>query len=657
MISRAEGGKDSATNYGQSNAGTAAFLVLALLLSVLAGAAVGLPNYLPTNDGPEHVFASHVAPRLDDPSLGYGRYLQLGATFSQVGFDHLLAFFELLLPWREALRACLVAMVLLWAWGVVALAAAVGGKRRMWLGLFGFAAAVQWVLYMGFFPFYLSSGFGFYVLALAFMRSAWNRTWRLVLAAGLACQVLLHPVPALSSMIVLAAIVIARTKPREHLREAWQWGLMVLPALVLVSVSLGPSGGHSGWWIMPMAERALLAMRAFVSGPWWRWAPFPACALAGAGFCVVRKQWREDNRQGALLMAGSIFALLATQAPYHIPGWNFFHMRFSPLAAVLLTLLLPIERWPRWARQGGLVLLVSFAVGSNAWALAYNLKLCRASSDLLSGLDRPLRRDGVRLPLIIEPRAGEPQDFLQRVVPGCLANWNVGALYAVEQGGVPAFGFAESETLHALVWRWPVGQGLRPPRPARGFEHSLSEPEVLGLPGGRKAAVTYLLSFAPHYQDVIFYGRPEEVAWLHERHFLVDYEQGGLAIARFQACPTELVLAPGPSGHLATRVDLGWLPAKQTIHTLNLPAVAGAQTSRVLPIPSPCGEIWLRVVFDGEPDAATGHTTCMESDANGVFAVHVEPGTSSIPCHPGRPLHRPAAENGSPDRPRAPSGL
>jgi hypothetical protein len=479
--------------------GMAAFVVIALLLSVLTAAAVAVPEYLPTNDGPEHVFASHVAPRLDDAALGYGRHLKLGATFSQVGFDYLLAFFELLLPWRAALRACLVVMALLWAWGVVALAAAVGGRQRVWLGLFGFAAAVQWVLYMGFFPFYLSSGFGLYVIALGFMRAKWDVKWRLVLAAGLVCQALLHPVPALTSMVVLAALAVVRTAPRQLVREAGRFALMVLPALVIVLASVGPSGGHSGWWIMPMADRALLAVRAFVSGPSWRWATFPACALAGAGFCIARKQWRQDKRQGALLLAGLAFALLATQAPYHIPGWNFFHMRFSPIAAVLLTLLLPIECWPRRVRFAGLILLVTYAAASNAWALAYNLGLYRASQDLLSGLDIPLRRNGVRLPLIIEPRAGEPQNFLERTVPGCSANWNVGALYAVEQGGVPAFGFAESEILHPLVWRWPVGQGLRPSRPSRGFEHSLSEADILGLPGGRKAAVTHLLSFAPNY--------------------------------------------------------------------------------------------------------------------------------------------------------------
>ncbi|HTY28751.1 MAG TPA: hypothetical protein VMD51_11505, partial [Mycobacterium sp.] len=262
----------------------AAFFLVAFLLSVLAAAAVAVPPYLPTNDGPEHVFSSHAASRLDDASLGYGRYLKLGATFSQAGFDHLLAFFELFLTWRSALRACLAFMVLLWAWGVVALAAAIGGRQRLWLGLFGFAAAVQWVLYMGFFPFYLSSGFGLYVLALAFLRSDWDLRWSFVLAAALAAQALLHPVPALASVVVLAAILATRAQARALPRAALRLGLMALPLLAIVLASVGKSPGvASGFWLMSATTRAMLAMRAFIPGPAWRWLILPAAALTGAG--------------------------------------------------------------------------------------------------------------------------------------------------------------------------------------------------------------------------------------------------------------------------------------------------------------------------------------------------------------------------------------
>lgn len=633
----AEGIRDPTAPTGQTRFSTASFFTVALLLSVLAGAAVLVPPYLPTNDGPEHVFSSHAAQRLDDPSLGYGKHLKLGTTFSQAGFGHLLALFEAFLPWRLALRVVLAFMVLLWAWGVVTLAAAVAGRRRLWLGLVGFAAAVQWVLYMGFFPFYLSSGFGLYVLALAFMRDRWDLRWRLLLSAALTIQTFLHPVPALSSVVVLGAVVVTRTPMRQLAGEAARLALMVLPVGLVVLASTGPAPGNaSGFWLMPAGERALLAMKMFVSGPLWRWAPLPAAAVTGAALCLVHKCWRKERKQGALLLAGLLFALLATQAPYHIPNWNFFHMRFSPLAVVLLVLLLPVERWSRPLRVAGLGLLLTYAAASNAWALGYNLRLYRASEDLLSGLDVPLRRSGVRLPLIIEPRAGEPQAFLERAIPACLANWNTGALYAVAQGGVPAFGFAESETLHELVWRWPVGQGLRPPRPARGFEHWLSEPALLALPGGRKAAVTRLLAYAPYYEDVIFYGRPEEVAWLHERRFDIDYEKAGLAIARFHACPATLAVEPGPAGHHAAFVEFGWTPASQPAQSLRLPAMPGAHTAREIPFVSPCGDVWFRVFFDENGDGArsTGDTACVEADPTGGLGLHVEPEGSRAVCHP-----------------------
>jgi hypothetical protein len=44
--------------------GMAIFYVVAIALSLLVGAAVAIPEYLPTNDGPQHVFSSHAARHL-----------------------------------------------------------------------------------------------------------------------------------------------------------------------------------------------------------------------------------------------------------------------------------------------------------------------------------------------------------------------------------------------------------------------------------------------------------------------------------------------------------------------------------------------------------------------------------------------------------------
>jgi hypothetical protein len=616
------------------------FLVVATALSVLVALGVALPDYLPTNDGPEHVFASHAARHLDDPALGYGRYLKLGSSFSQIGFDRLFSTWETLLSWRSALRASLATMVLVWAWGVVALAVALGG-RRFWLGLFGFAGAVQWVLYMGFFSFYLSTGLGFSVLALALWRPDFTRRWRVVLGAALMCQALVHPIPAIVTGL---AIVIARAwhVPRRGLgRELGLLMLMGAPAALVALASAGPqaTGDETGY--LPLADHLGLAIRAFTSGPAWRvWTP-PLCAVGAAALIAGQRTWRKDARCGALFSLGVLLALVAIFAPDNLAGWQFFNMRFTPTASIVLVVLIPYERWSRRLRIASLLALIGFAAASNLWALGYNLRLRAASAELLAGLDVPIRRSGLRLPIILEPRAGEPQAKMERTIPHGTANWNVGSLYAVAQGGVPAWSFTDLAQLHHVVWRWPERQGLRPPRPERGFEWSLSEPVVVAHPERRQAEINYLLSYAPAYEDVIFYGRPEEVRWLHERHFTIDYEKGGLAIARFHACPATLELAAGPSGHSATLLAYGWAPSRETTLADTLPTAPGAVAARPWHVgTSPCGEIWFRVLFDNDGNGrlSPGDTTCLEANAQGVLGARMVEGGGVVPCHPGRPL-------------------
>jgi len=110
---------------------------------------------------------------------------------------------------------------------LAALAGAFGGRRRLWLGLFGFAAAVQWQVYMGFFSYYIATGFGFYVIAVAAWRPKWSVVWRIVLGAGLACQALLHPVPAVTCGLVVAAIGLWRSPARGWPLELARLAVMV----------------------------------------------------------------------------------------------------------------------------------------------------------------------------------------------------------------------------------------------------------------------------------------------------------------------------------------------------------------------------------------------------------------------------------------------
>ena len=617
----------------------APFVAAALLLSILVGVAVGGPDYLPTNDGPNHVFTSYAARHLDDPAESWGRYLRPGATFSTIGFYSLYGFWMQFLSWRSALRASLVTMALLWAWGVVALAAALG-RRRLWLGLLGFASAAQWILYMGLFSFYVSTAFGFFAIALAIYWPDWPWHRRGALAACLLVQGMLHPVPAVLTASVVAAVGLSRAGWQRCLRELGFLALMSAPLVLLGLSSTTKLPVDTESWVPSLAERAGLAVRAFVSGPAWRSWTIIVAALGSAGLALAGRRWRQDPAQGALLVVGIVFAALAVFAPTHLPGWQFFNMRFSPMAAVLLVVLLPLEKISSARLRGAVAIsLFVYATASNAWALGYGRRLREASADLLSGLDAPIRRTGFRLPLIIEPRAGEPQKKWERTIPYATANWNMGSIFALVQGGVPAYTFAQSEDIHQVLWR-PASQiGQRPPSPARGFEWWLSEPEILGVPGEREREVVHLLSYAPYYEDVIFYGRPEEVEWLRDWRFHIDYQRGGLAIARFQACPVELEIVPDDRGHRPTLLQFGWAPAETATFAMNLPAQPGATTPRRIPVAeSGCGDVWFRVLFDEDRDgkASAGDATCREANPAGVVFIRAD--SRRAICSPSQAL-------------------
>src|SRR2546422_4898858 len=63
---------------------------LALLLTAIALAAAG-PAYIPTHDGPQHVYALHVANHLADPARGWGNWFEIARPVTSLGFAALFA--------------------------------------------------------------------------------------------------------------------------------------------------------------------------------------------------------------------------------------------------------------------------------------------------------------------------------------------------------------------------------------------------------------------------------------------------------------------------------------------------------------------------------------------------------------------------------------
>ena len=619
-------------------------LAVAALCSVVLVVAVAWVDYLPTNDGPEHIFAAYVRGHIDQPGRGWSRYLENAPLVTGSGFVALLSVLDSFLSWRIAFRVAVTGLALAWAWAAFALAASLGPRRR-WLGLLGFAAALQWQFYMGLFSCYLSTGLGFLTLAVAF-RFGLQRRWSLLLLAILlAAQTAMHAVPAALTGLVLLLYAWLSSEGRERPRTLLLTLLAGTPAGMVALLAVLLSGGSeqlSQYTTYPsVTQQVALLGRAFVSGPAWRAWPITLLALGAGTAAFVRWHKRPgEARERTLALAGLGLLILALATPLHVKGWEFFNVRFIPSAMVFWALLAPVENLGRpAASRGAATILVLFSLASMAWSFAHHRFLRSEHADLLAGLAIPLHREGPRLPIILEPPPGEPADEWARVVPFVSTNLHVDALYALDQGGVPAYLFAGFGAIHALTWRHPPSGLAMPPRPSRGYEWLLWEPAARNDPAMRSRALTHLLGFGPAHEDVIFFGLPTDHAVMRERGFAPDFERGNVMIARFVGCPTRVRIEPPEGGLPPTLLLSGWWPDQRPTFSTTL-APRASNEAIVVPLPqSPCGQIWIRVLFDMDRDgkASPGDRTCQGANENSVVQHWVGPATETIVCAAGDP--------------------
>ena len=155
----------------------------------------------------------------------------------------------------------------------------------------------------------------------------------------------------------------------------------------------------------------------------------------------------------------------------------------------------------------------------------------------------------------------------------------------------------------------------------------------------RTRALSHLLGFGSAHEDVIFFGLPADHAVMRERGFVSDFERGSVMIARFVGCPTRVRIEPPEGGLPPTLLLSGWWPDQRPTFSTTLAPRASSEAI-VVPIPqSPCGQIWIRVLFDVDRDgkASPGDRTCQGANASSVVQHWVGPGTETIVCAAGDP--------------------
>lgn len=612
--------------------------IAALTASVLVVCVLALVPFVPTHDGPQHVYLGHVSNHFDDEGTRFATYYEPGTALTSQGFVLLFAPLATLMSWRWATVIVIAVILLVWSWGAFALLRVISRERAM-LGVVGFAGAFQWLLYMGFYSFLLSMALALVIVALAAASHPWTWQRRVLLGALLTMQAVSHVAGAAVTCVVLLVFVVARESPRRWLREVGLLALAAVPAMLIAAHTLGvgsepgtPDVGNRTAF-MPLSLRPEFAIRSFVSGPLWRGAPIVLLSWVGLGHAVFRVARKSLSRPDlALAFSSALCWLAALAAPVHHPKWMFLGPRFLPLAVVLGVASLPFERiragWPRHVATIG---VLGYTLASLGWAASYQAQLDRCTSGARAAMSQPIHRTGPRLPIVIQSACGPPSwQWRDQQVPFMEPLLNIGALYAVEQGGVVAYAFTTVPRFHGFVWS-DQGKKLYPDVPdRRTLWPALMMDEQRSDSAMHEARLESLARSGARYRDVIFYGPRRDRAVIERRGFATDFERDELWLAHFVGCPAALSVASGRRDQSLV-VDIGWgddaTPSQRTVVP---PGVAADPSGRVVVAlqGAPCGRVWVRAALDADASGGPsgGDVLCGEADAVGKLWVELSAG-------------------------------
>jgi len=606
------------------------------VLSLVLGSTLFVVPYLPTNDGPEHVLASHIENHYGDPGTLYRETLLPASEFAARGFTLLFGPLADGLGWRVGLQVCLAVIVLLTAWGFVALVQAVD-RGRVAVAFLGFPLALTWELYMGFFPFTFGSALGLFVLSLAVRWAEPTRLQRFVLAFLLLIQAVCHVFSATLTGIVLALVLVLRLPRARWAGELARTALIGAPAasILLLSVltgrSLTKSPFSSDFLVLPAAETLLVFPRLLAPGPGWRALAVAALVVAALLVSAARALRSETSRlDRALFIAGASLIVVGALCPMNIPGWQFFSPRFLPLGVLVTLASLPLERASRRAGDALAVVVFGFSLVSLVASVPFHRRLAAAAGDAIIGLSVSVERRGFWLPITLSPEGGMPFDPRVSEVPFLAPLRHISALYAVVEGGLPPYTFANNAATYPFVIR-PDGRKAPPIPPAEKYAPEMESDVFDNDVGYRLRVEDELATYGMFYEGVLVTAaRPYDLALWHARGFAPDWERGTVLVGHFVPCLLDVTI---PASGDPPLLDVG--VGGQTIFKDEHPEPKLSQDgSRHLSLPrAPCGAVWVRPHWDRTTsDGSHERRYCPNAEPTGEIRATLTWAAAKVTC-------------------------
>ncbi len=584
-------------------------------VTALAAASLGLwlaltaSPYFVTNDGPQHIMMGHIENVYEGENPIYRHFLAPAPQYAGRGFAALFVPLESFLPWRTAYRLTVFAILLAWSWGFVALVHAIDPRRR-WLGLLGFATAFQWSVYMGFFAFVAGTACGLLLLAFALSRRRLEMKQFAILSVGLLLHGFLHVFSALLTASVISVVLAARSVGwRQRTRAVISFGIACLPLAVLFGLtllhqaSMSTQPEQSTTMSEPLLQRMRYLHRCFQPGSNLRGIAIVALALLGVIRGLRKRSPSRDER--ALMVVSCLFLVTGALTPDTIPGWQFFSQRFLPLGLMLAIALIDLERAGVRARPvvalalGGVTAAMIFGAGS------VNRRLYDRAADVYASLDAPIRRTGMRLPIVREAWNAIPPAISP--VPWMAPLHSAFGLFVAQQGGMVPYMFAYSAPVHGFVWRSDALEKENVTFPPHTMFGSVAR-LPLNDPKRLRALDEYAVA-GTACEDVLLLSEREDADRLRERGYVDDFQNGQLYLGHYKGCDAEAVLPAAAAGQV---IQFGWWPWTSTGRRVTLEGATPAADGRLhVALPgAPCGRVWLKLESKG--------LRCLGADAEGV---------------------------------------
>jgi hypothetical protein len=283
--------------------------------------------------------------------------LTIARQWNNILFDLLLLHVGNLVGLAIAEKIAVSFAVLVFFWGCFSFLAEVSGSPPWKLAPFLFVLAYGYVFHMGFMNYYLSIGFAFFALALAWRSGAGN--WLLAILLSLV-SLSAHPIGFLLFVTLSAYICLWRILPR--------WTRLALPTIAIIFLflmkfyfaaheTLDADWRDTGFLQLLGQDQLNLFGHRYVTLSWVLLAWGVACALAA----IYDWIFRALSPSGVLRLAIELY-LIAVIATFCLPenfrvslyaGWiGLLVSRLTLVTAIFGLLVLASLRLPRWSVFG-----------------------------------------------------------------------------------------------------------------------------------------------------------------------------------------------------------------------------------------------------------------------------------------------------------------